>query len=645
MQDIKYASFGNTTLRVANLANNIEKQLLIFNDLFKHYPDFEWIDSETSLQFKYFEKLIDEKLVQSNEKNYQKKTKVARQKSVPLEDFGLINRSKKTISSKGQMLLDLLNDNESSQLNGRNNFLQIENISLFYLSAFFDYKKNDGVEGNFPKYLSVFNAFNFELSQEIFECLPLINNFDLNEFISLLKQLSNQQISQKDLIVRALIKSGIESQLSLFKLDIVKNKKIVDTSYFKGAKGGKWVPKIQHFLSFCEDVNNQKHTLENFESIYEDKYIKEKFIKPAVKHIPFRSNNLEDIYSAFTDYVMSNFVGDFYREFFLYIKVVGIIQNLKDYYDLNKRYLGLTDCFEFGDIVSINENLRVLFEVPDQDFVSKTLRNILSFEEDSLDHLLDNEFINRKLISLGVASTFDLKERKSNSDKEKIQTLLDKKFTRNELIRLIRLFSQRSVENDKELQKSVSLSATVPTIFEYLIALAWCYFDNTLDPILSANLSLDTDMLPKSHAGGGQSDIPIDKIDHKVMLEVTLTNNVNQRRAETESVTRHLGKLLESIDNPEIRDKSYGVFIAPELHHTVLDDFRFNKNREWRNQNREIVAHGLNILSLNTEQIIAILTKDLNYSDLLPNFRRAMNSDNMDGVEWQETEVATLFVN
>ena len=54
-------------------------------------------------------------------------------------------------------------------------------------------------------------------------------------------------------------------------------------------------------------------------------------------------------------------------------------------------------------------------------------------------------------------------------------------------------------------------------------------------------------MLPKSHAIGGNSDFEIKYDDHTLMIEVTLTESTNQRRAEMESVSRHLGNILLTI--------------------------------------------------------------------------------------------------
>jgi len=59
-------------------------------------------------------------------------------------------------------------------------------------------------------------------------------------------------------------------------------------------------------------------------------------------------------------------------------------------------------------------------------------------------------------------------------------------------------------------------------------------------------LSLDVNMLPKRHAGGGEADLIFKYNDtpsypaHDLLLEVTLSESTGQRQMEWEPVSRHL---------------------------------------------------------------------------------------------------------
>lgn len=643
-KEIKYDYFGNTTLRVFSLASNIEKQLQLFDQLFINNNSLDWDSSESGLQLIYENLLIKNSLIKSGETSLEKKTKNAREKSSPLENFGLIDRKKKIITAKGRLLLDLLSS-ELQIWKNKNNFLQIENISLFFLSSFFSYTKEDKREDNFYKYLNVFKAFDFELTDKQFTCLPLINNFELQDFISLISKVKKNEITLDQLIIKATNDKSSIFQINQFKQDISEHKKIKDTSYFSGGKGDKWVPKIQLFLEYCEAIHFNNDTPSSIDSVFNDNYVKNNFIKEIAGGIQLSKRNKVKIHNSIKLYIHTNFSSDFYLNFFYFVKTTKIKRNLYDYKDLNKRYLKLTDSFEFGETVSVIENLRLLFVDPDPRYIVKQLNNFKNFSSDSLNYLENHKPIMQAFKAEGIKNLTELRDRNKNKQIAKIKELLETKFTREKLYKsLIPLFKDRSNLSDQKLIESVSTEANVPTIFEYLIAIAWCYFDRSYDPILSANLSLDTDMLPKSHAGGGQSDIPIDKGDHIVMLEVTLNNKTNQRRAEMESVTRHLGSLLLSIKNMNKRALSYGVFIAPDLDRNVLNDWRVSTKRRHDNNDGSDHIDGMNILALDTDDVINILKRDCLYNEYLQKIRTALDSKNTsNGLKWYEEEVRPIF--
>ncbi|MTV88323.1 AlwI family type II restriction endonuclease, partial [Streptococcus pneumoniae] len=94
-----------------------------------------------------------------------------------------------------------------------------------------------------------------------------------------------------------------------------------------------------------------------------------------------------------------------------------------------------------------------------------------------------------------------------------------------------------SQRNDKKVQELVTDNALVPTIFEYILAIAWYYIsDKKFQLRKSMQLTFSADNLPLSHAGGNKGDIEIEYSDKMLLLEATLMDKSTQKRGELEPV-------------------------------------------------------------------------------------------------------------
>ncbi|VEG85659.1 Uncharacterised protein [Campylobacter upsaliensis] len=223
-----YDYFGNTSLRVKNLLYNFESQLLLFEELFHNADEAETWANDSNLQLQYLELLEQHNLLESKNKTTHLGTKDARVKSAPLEDYNLIKRKDKIITTQGYELLSLIK-NQSYKID--NEFLQIDLISLFFLKVTLNFSKSPFL---LQKYLEVFRAFGGSLSLEIFMLLPLINNFENTaDFI--------RQIKNKTIFKSVLQQNANYLQLDNFLNDLQNNS--LNTSYFKTAKGEKNCPK------------------------------------------------------------------------------------------------------------------------------------------------------------------------------------------------------------------------------------------------------------------------------------------------------------------------------------------------------------------------------------------------------------------
>lgn len=178
----------------------------------------------------------------------------------------------------------------------------------------------------------------------------------------------------------------------------------------------------------------------------------------------------------------------------------------------------------------------------------------------------------------------------------------------------------------KKLPNALPNDAEIPTIFEYVLGIIWYEISGRQGDILDyMKLSLDANLLPKSHAAGGDADIvyrypsSLNYPEHTMLLEATLATSSNQRRMEMEPVSRHLG---------EQRLKSgcaddYCVFISTYLHPNVVADFRVRRLPEsYYYGNNGNAIQGMKIIPLSTDDLKKIIENKVNYADLYTIFEQ-----------------------
>lgn len=212
----------------------------------------------------------------------------------------------------------------------------------------------------------------------------------------------------------------------------------------------------------------------------------------------------------------------------------------------------------------------------------------------------------------------------------RLEALINSKFSNDQIVYLLECFESRK---DDEIQQLVTDNADIPTIFEYVLGIAWYKISERKGDLLSYfKLSLDADLLPKTHAGGREADIvyEYDKTGiypaRSLLLEATLSDNTNQRRMEMEPVSRHLGQHL--LENGNLN--SYCVFISNYLHINVIADFRMRKNANYYDPNdHSKFVKGMKIIpmQMQSSELKTILNKNLTYKDLFVLFENAFQSE------------------
>ena len=185
----------------------------------------------------------------------------------------------------------------------------------------------------------------------------------------------------------------------------------------------------------------------------------------------------------------------------------------------------------------------------------------------------------------------------------------------------------------------VTDNADAPTIFEYILAILWYKISERKGKVLDyMKLSLDTNLLPKSHAAGGEADIVFEYNasesypKHTLLIEATLAEKNNQRRMEMEPVSRHLGDHLIATNNLN----SYCVFATNYLNPNVVSDFRHRKDIVYYDsKNITKSVKGMKIIPLETADLRTIIKNKKQYTELYQTFDTAYHNNTiLDPIEW-----------
>ena len=311
----------------------------------------------------------------------------------------------------------------------------------------------------------------------------------------------------------------------------------------------------------------------------------------------------------------------------------------------------------FYELFRDSKNYDLIFEYNDMTIRTFNLSGIISFENGLvnlsykwLSKNIFSEIIGMKKLSnevvkdnfhknVSFSEIFDLSEERIESFIEKLrkennipkeisifeyfsdkidkdfEKKLEKRFSNDKVCSILNLFKNR--ENDEKISKEVTDNAKIPTIFEYILAIAWHRISNKeFNLKKSLKLSLDGDGFPLSHAPGGDGDIIAEYSDFDVMLEATLMDKNTQKRGELEPVIRHTVNL--TIKNMEENKKTYTFFVANELDINVINIFRATSQIQLQStQNREKYTNGIKIYSLTIDKIIFLLENNINYKYFL----------------------------
>lgn len=642
-------SLGTTSFRMKEFNLMIEKQLDLLSQFWLENSGI-W-DSNSELQEKYYDFIREKDFIYGYAQN---KSKDAREKTSGLVDIGLLTKSR-VLTNAGLELLRISKESDFSN----DNILQISKDSLLYIKQLLKTSIIVDREIVRPYVIAISSILelNYITYDEFTYLLPLINNKEnYKNIIEQIRRLRSQETSIDDIIIDALMSmDNYQTALNLIqdnditedlimRIGFNRKSKLYDKPYFNLYNNLKKMifdssrTNAYNLFVACDGINGSTSTLWK-------------------KHL-FNTTNRRNIRNENRNSLNTTPIFDCADEnslklaFFKLLHLFKAKATLKDYFDLNRRYLNLTDTIIFKDE-------KVQLDIVPKCFfgLCPNLMDIAFTHSDELESTIEFSQIipsfgvtDAKLYScleddfgIKVDTFSEAKELIKDIKQKQFDDLINSTFTNNELIQLLTDFENR---NDSRIQEIVTTNADIPTIFEYITAIIWYKISGQNVRILDfMNLSLDANLLPKTHASGGGEDITFhydetkDYPKHTLLIEVTLSERTNQRRMEMEPVSRHLGNHLLTSNN----NKDYAIFISSFLHLNVISDFRTRKNSIYYSNNGEQSISGMKIIPLETKELKSILLKDIKYNQIYKMLELAFHSKNDSPKTWYEESIANKF--
>lgn len=650
LEDIKFQSYcwslGTTSFRVKELNFKIERQLQILKELWEENPNINWNGNDT-IQEEYYNKMLQRDFISGEAKN---KSKDARQKTSGLVQIGVIDDNRH-ISDIGKKIVNIVENDDFRD----NNIFNINKDSYIYLKQLLKLQVTDN--GMNVKPFAVLLYFLADLKyltkDEFTYILPLATNKEYTELmLENVKMYRNGKMTIEDIIQNKMYsmlnyKSAIE-YIEQNGINNVEEFSIIDM----GRKGTKYVEPMYQFFNDLYKISQREFDKEALDTIIA--FIKEqtkknskvaKYWKDYLRYSPRMLT--EEYIQEIKDIPIFNFNNkkQYAVEFFKVMHTAKWKATLEDYADLNKRYVSLADIVIFDEKIELDVFPKYFFlniseEIINTPILDKEKYDNFIFKDIEFNKIYKCLDINADDIIVQIQADYPNRVVNKNSIKNFIEDeklrrfneLIDNKFKENQLIEL---FKYIECNDRNAINEYADWNSDIPTIFEYILGITWYRFSNRSGNILEyMKLSLDANLLPKTHATGGTADIVYEYGEemkypkHKVLLEATLTESTSQRKNEMEPVSRHLMREIQENDN----DKTYVVFVANILQEEVLSDFRSRKNYQFRGKNS--VKTGLKIISLSIKDIIKLINVKIQYSELYEIFENAYRDTEINDLEW-----------
>lgn len=649
-------AIGTTSYRTDKFNMSIELQLQLLKE-FRNVSENKgklWTGNN-KFQTEYYEFLKNKGFVKGDAP---RPDKDAREKTSGLRDIGLLD-DERNVTAAGETLIEISKSEDFTS----DNLLEIPRDSYLYFKQLL--KTSNAVDGKnvrpFVVFLYVVSKVGYLTYDEFTYLLPLcVDRETTDKVIACVISSRSSSLDYEDIILSVLM--GMENYkkaLALLQKEEITEELICNIGINR--KSARYDKPYYTLYNLLKNIVFAKDNLalEFYEATKKltnskvggawRKYFFSSNARSVITRMGLSVLNTVPILEAKSEET-------FNEEFFKIMHLFKAKATLSDYFDLNRRYFKITDIVLFEDdkvkldvlpkcyIENIaDELIDIAFEKTD------LLSENIELEDIHPCLAIDTEKLYKKLGRvLGKSVTDKESARKVIKDERyaRFNKLINDKFDKDTLITLFNHFENR---NDDEIRALVTDNADIPTIFEYVLGIAWYVISDREGDVLEyMNLSLEADLLPKTHAGGGEADIvwKYEKTEwypkHTLLIEATLADGSNQRRMEMEPVSRHLGEYC--IAHPE--DEAYCVFVTTYLNINVISDFRARRYMEYYNNAGTDYITGMKILPIQTSELKALLRFDVRYPQIYKMLDKAYNSSEAPR-EWYENNIVreTSFYN
>lgn len=665
---IPYTSFlwklGTTSFRTREFNKMTEWQLRLLKEFWQK-PENQGLGWEKAvpgqngiyeIKNRYYDWLVENGFTTGNDKV---KYKAAREKTSGLLDMGLIDNEHR-LTEVGEKLLEIAAQGDYSTRNE----LGISQDSQIYLEQLL--KLSDKNTGNIvrPFIIIVYllSKLDYLSNNEFRYLIPLCTDQTSTSYILQSIQKLRNGVGTIDAIILDFLLSKGNYQKGLQRF--VKND-FSEELLLSVGMNRKSAQYDQIYVLFYQDLHsvymegNHTRIQSLFQRINE---LNSSSIKRNWKQLLFDTSLQSLVKAAPEEHLLPlpmeviRSEESFKQFFFKTMHLNKAKATLEDYLDLNRRYLGLTNCFLFEDgQVKLDVVPRHFFKSAAEKLYEKAYQKCnLLFYNSTLVSISSALVFNEQRIIEGINQ--DLKTNVTSIEAafnevdriryERFNKLVDNKFNNTQLLTLLDCFDNR---NDDVISQMVTDNADIPTIFEYVLGIIWYKASGRIGKILDyLKLSLDANLMPITHAAGGEADIVYeyqptqDYPKHNLLLEATLADSTNQRRMEMEPVSRHLGNHLLKTRNTN----SYCVFTTSFLHINVIGDFMNRKNMLYCDpQDPNNYVTGMKIVPLSTKDLRVIVANNIQYSSLYKRFENAYKANEPHPQKWYDKYVSLTKIN
>ena len=227
---------------------------------------------------------------------------------------------------------------------------------------------------------------------------------------------------------------------------------------------------------------------------------------------------------------------------------------------------------------------------------------------------------------------------------EEFKKFIFEKYPLQKVKDILSLFSDRT--NDNKIKETVNPDANVPTIFEYIVGIAWFYFSGCrINLLKSFNLTLSANFEPLMHAGGGQGDIVIYEKDKVVMLEVTLMNANSQKRGEWEPVLRHSANLKIDEEFNGLKRKVTTFFIADEFDYNTINIWKAVSSVSLQSSNdKSKFTSNVIIMPVSISELSILIDKSDKYDEIIDTVRTLFENSRIDfDINWRKRFISQIM--